>query len=99
MDTTAPVDPTCTANACYSGSKAVTCSTTSSDGTVRYSTSGTPNCNSTAWSDQSFTSTTTLKVIACDAAGNTSAVKTFTYTADNSAPTVPTMTAEPTYTK
>lgn len=68
IDKTAPAAPTCTANACYSGSKAVSCSTTSSDGTVRYSTSGTPTCSSTAWSDQSFTSTTTLKVIACDPA-------------------------------
>lgn len=100
VDTTAPVDPTCTADACYSGSKAVTCSTTSTDATVRYTTNGNnPTCSSTAWSNQSFSATTTLKVIACDAAGNTSAVKTFTYTADNSAPTVPTMTAEPAYTK
>ncbi len=61
--------PTCTADACYSGSKAVSCSTTSSDGTVRYTTNGNnPTCSSTAWSDQSFSETTTLKVIACDPA-------------------------------
>ena len=99
IDKTAPAAPTCTANACYSGSKAVSCSTTSSDGTVRYSTSGTPTCSSTVWSDQSFSATTTLKVIACDPAWNASSVVTYTYTADNAAPNVPTMVDEPEYTQ
>ena len=88
IDKTAPDTPICTTNACYSGSQAVTCNTTSSDGTIRYTTNGnTPTCSSNVRSDQSFSATTTLKVIACDPAWNYSSVTWYTYTKDNTAPT------------
>jgi hypothetical protein len=75
IDKIAPNTPICTTNACYSGSQAVTCSTSSSDGTIRYTTNGnTPTCSSNVRSDQSFSTTTTLKVIACDPAWNYSSV-------------------------
>jgi Chitobiase/beta-hexosaminidase C-terminal domain len=75
------------------------CSASPVDGTIRYTTNGTtPTCSSTAWNSPSFSSTTTLKVVQCDAAGNMSTVNTYTYTLDNTAPPVPTMTAEPAYT-
>jgi hypothetical protein len=68
VDTVSPSSvPTCTANACYKTSQSVTCSAT--EGTIRYTTNGEdPTCSSSAWSNQSFNATTTLKVIACDAA-------------------------------
>lgn len=69
VDNTAPDPVLCTENACYSGSKSISCSTASSDATVRYTTNGNnPTCSSTAWSNQSINATTTLKVIACDGA-------------------------------
>ena len=92
VDTTAPSKPTCTPNkACFSGNTtSVSCSTTSSDWTVRYTTDGsTPNCSSSVWSNQSFSATTTLKVIACDEAGNASSVNTYTYSKDTTWPDAP----------
>jgi hypothetical protein len=54
---------------------------------VKYTTDGsTPTCNSTVWSNRTFDATTTLKVIACDAAGNASSVNTYTYTKDGTLP-------------
>ena len=98
LDTASPSAPTCTVNACYSGSIAIAC--TSEESPIRYTTDNSdPTCSSTTWTDKSFTSTTTLKVAVCDEAGNLSDINTYTYTVDNSAPSVPTITSEPAYTQ
>ena len=47
----------------------------------------TPTCSSTTWSNQSFSNTTTLKVIGCDN-GVASPVNTYTYTKDTIGPVV-----------
>ena len=98
LDTSSPTAPTCTANACYKTSQSVTCN--ASEWTIKYTTNGEdPTCSSATWENQSFSATTTLKVAVCDAAWNLSDINTYAYTADNSAPSIPTMTAEPTYTQ
>jgi len=89
-DTTAPTGaPSCTANAYFSSSLAVTCTAWAWWTVVKYTTNGSnPIASSSIWSNQSFSSTTTLKAISCDALNNcnTSSITSRIYTKDTNAP-------------
>ncbi len=79
--------PTCTPSGwAFCTSQAVSCS---SSLPIKYTTDGitTPTCSSSAWSNQSFSSTTTLKVISCDN-GVASAANTYTYIKDTTVPSI-----------
>ena len=91
LDTTAPDAPTCTASQDFS-TPTIAVSCTATDGTITYTTDGsTPTCSSSTRSNQSFSSTTTIKVGQCDTAGNFSTTPnsyTYTYVPDTTPPTV-----------
>ncbi|MFA4818614.1 MAG: chitobiase/beta-hexosaminidase C-terminal domain-containing protein [Patescibacteria group bacterium] len=99
VDKTAPNAPTCNpGTGTYSSAQSVSCSATDAGSpattvTVRYTSAPTlpsdPTCASPAFTNPtSISTTTTLKVMACDGAGNNSAVVTYTYTFDSTGPTL-----------
>ncbi len=90
IDTTAPIAPTANViSGIYNTSKSVTLSG-ETGATIRYTTNGVnPTTSSTIYSSAiAINTTTTLKAIQWDAAGNASPVATYTYTIDTIAPTV-----------
>jgi hypothetical protein len=99
IDTVLPV-LTITAGGTFTGTKSVTMSATDASATTIYYTldGSTPTTSSAIYSSAlSITATTTVKAFAKDAAGNSSAVQTVTYTLDTSVPdtTPPTVNVSP----
>ncbi len=97
IDNTAPTAaPTCTPSSGYFAATTglITCTFGAGGTVVRYTTGGgDPNPSSTIWSNQAFTSTTTLKVISCDDANNCYLTyNTYVYTQDSTPPSTPTIT-------
>lgn len=95
IDTVAPADPTATpGSGDYNSSQTVTLSSSDDNSGVAaiyYTTNGsTPNSSSTLYTAPILiSSSTTLKTIAYDNAGNPSNVATYTYVIDTIAPTTP----------
>lgn len=91
-----PATPTCTpTTACFKDSSpTISCSTTTSDATIKYTSytydGALPNCNSTQRTNTPFSDTTTLKVIACSPAWVASSINTYHYTKDEQWPYPPT---------
>ncbi|MFZ5391218.1 MAG: chitobiase/beta-hexosaminidase C-terminal domain-containing protein [Patescibacteria group bacterium] len=99
VDKTAPANPTCVpGTGTYGPNQSVSCSSSDQGSpttsvTVRYTSGATPpadpTCASPAFVNPTTISTdTTLKVIACDAASNQSAVVTYTYIFETTGPTL-----------
>lgn len=85
IDTVAPTSPTCTTSRYFSSSLSISCS--AAEWTIKYTTNGTaPTCSSSTRSNQSFSSTTTLRVWACDTAGNISSINSYIYNKDSTNP-------------
>jgi FOG: PKD repeat len=98
-DTTAPTASASLLNGTYNTNKNVTLSM-SENGTIYYTTNGsTPTTSSKVYTGAiNITSTTTLKFIAVDLAGNNSPVYTMNYTIDKAAPTASASVKSGTYT-
>lgn len=107
IDTTAPLASTCVpGTGTYSPSVSVTCTAGLDQGTpttavsVRFTSGPTtppdPTCTSATFTNPTvYSTTTTLKVRTCDAAGNFSAVTTYTYTISGASPVGFTFTPGP----
>ncbi len=97
IDKIAPVAPTANvATGLYNTNKSVTL-TGEAGATIRYTTNGTtPTTGSTVYSSAlTISTTTTLKAMQWDAAGNASPVATYTYTIDTTPPDAPTFSTTP----
>ncbi len=100
IDKIAPVAPTSNlASGLYNTSQSLTLSG-EAGATIRYTTDGNnPTTLSTTYtSPLTISTTTTLKVMQWDAAGNVSPVATYTYTIDTEAPTAPEFITTPSIT-
>ena len=98
IDSTPPAAPAATpAPGAYNGAQDVTLADTDPDAAVYYTTNGTtPTTSSSVYSTPiHVASSTTIKALAVDRAGNQSGVSTFTYTIDTTAPPAPTADPAP----
>ncbi len=97
IDKVAPTAPTANvASGLYNSDRSVILSG-EAGATIRYTTNGVdPTTASTVYSSAiTISTTTTLKAVQWDAAGNASPVATYTYTIDKVAPTTPTFSISP----